>query len=104
MAFGKLVDKGPKEVLDYPVDFSQWIESGDAIQAGGTTVIQDGVSEPSGLSDIVVDSIVVGSNIVVAWISGGTDGETYVLQWCAVDNNNPVRTVTRHYKLKVKKK
>lgn len=101
---GKLVDKGPKEVLDYVVDFSSWIEAGDTIQAVGTTVVQDGVSEPSGLSDISVDSVVVGANLVIAWISGGTAGETYIMQWCAVDDNNPVRTVARHFKLKVKKK
>lgn len=104
MAFSKLKDKGPKEVLDYVLDFALWIEAGDTIQATGTSVLLDGVSVPGGLTDLIVDQVIVGSNLVVAWLSGGTVGEKYTLEWIAVDDNNPVRTVVRHTLIKVKKK
>ncbi len=104
MAFSKLVDKGPKEVLDYILDFSQWVEAGDTIQAAGSSVTLDGVSVPNGLTDLAIDTVIIGSNLIVAWLSSGTAGEKYTLEWIGVDNNNPVRTVVRHTILKVKKK
>jgi len=104
MAFFKLVDKGPKEVLDYVLDYSLWVETGDLIQAAGTSVLLDGASTPGGLTDLVIDQVIVGSNLVVAWLSSGTIGEKYTLEWIAVDDNNPVRTVVRHTNIKVKKK
>ena len=104
MAFSKLVDKGPGEVLDYILDFSVWVEAGDTIQAAGTSVVLDGVSVPSGDTALIIDQVIVGGNLVVAWLSGGTEGDKYTLKWTGVDNNNPVRTVVRHTVLKVKKK
>ena len=104
MAFANLVDKGPKEVLDYILDYSEWVEAGDTIKAVGSSVALDGVSTPSGDTDLTIDSVVVGANLIVAWLSGGIAGEKYTLEWIGVDNNNPVRTVVRHTKIKVKKK
>lgn len=104
MAFSKLVDKGPKEVLDYILDFSQWVEAGDTIQAAGSSVTLDGTSIPSGLTDLIIDQVIIGSNLIVSWLSAGTAGEKYTLEWIGVDNNNPVRTVVRHTTIKVKKK
>lgn len=100
----KLPDKDPDEVLDYDVDFAQWVTSPATIQAVGTSVALDGVSSPSGDSALVVDTVIVGSNIVAAWLSAGTAGETYTLKVEAVDNNSPVRTVVRRVKIKVKEK
>ena len=100
----KYPNKDPEEILEYSLDFIDWVTPGDTIQASGTSVAQDGTSTPSELTDIVVDSVVVASNIVVTWISGGTIGETYIMKIIAVDNNNPVRTVVRRVKLLVKEK
>lgn len=102
MAILKSTDKDPESVLDYDVDFSAWVTAPATLQSAGTTVVQDGVSTPNGLSDIVVDSVVVAADIVVMWISGGTDGDSYVLKVTTVDNNSPVRTVVRRVKMKVK--
>ena len=96
-------NKDPEEVLEFSLNFTEWV-GGDTMQTVGTSVVQDGVSSPGGLSDIVVDSVVVAANIVVAWISGGTLGEKYTLKYKSVDNNNPVRTVVRRATLKVKEK
>lgn len=100
----KFPDKDPQEVLEYSLDFKNWLSGGDAIQAVGTSVVQEGTSTPGGLTDIVVDSVVVASNIVVAWISGGTTGEKYTFKYLAVDNNSPVRTVVRRTTIKIKEK
>lgn len=104
MGFLKSTDKDPESILDYDVSFVQWVTAPAVLQTAGTSVVQDGVSVPNGLTDIVVDSVVVAANLVVMFISGGTDGETYILKVKAVDNNNPVRTVVRRVKMKVKKR
>lgn len=96
-------DKDPEEVLEYSLNFSTWVGN-DTIQSGGTSVIQDGVSSPNGMTDITVDTVVVAADIVVAWLSGGTVGEKYSFKYLAVDNNNPVRTVVRRVTLKIKEK
>lgn len=100
----KFPNKDPEEILEYSLDFALWVSVGDTIQAAGTSVIQDGTSVPGQLTDIVVDSVVVAADIVVAWISGGTKGEKYTMKYLAVDNNSPVRTVVRRVILSVKEK
>jgi len=97
-------DKDAEENLEYGLDFVAWISSGDPIQAAGTSVVLEGTSVPGGLTDLTVDSVVVASDLVVAWLSGGTVGEKYTLKWKAVDNNAPVRTVVRRATLKIKAK
>lgn len=104
MAFLKFPNKDAEEVLEYTLDFTAWVSVGDSIQAAGTTVIQDGSSSPGNLVDIVIDSVVVAADLVVAWISGGTVGEKYTLKYTVVDNNNPVRTGVRRVLLTVKEK
>lgn len=60
--------KQPSEVLDYDIDYSSALDSGDTIVA--KTVIAD--------TGIGVDtSMIVGGNTVKIWISGGTNGITY---------------------------
>jgi hypothetical protein len=104
MAFANLVDKGPGETLDYILDFSEWVEAGDTIQAAGSSVVLDGVSVPSGDTDLNIDSVVIGANLMVAWLSGGNQGEKYTLKWTGKDDNNPARIVVRHTRIKVKAK
>jgi len=97
-------DKDIEEELDYGLNFADWVTSGDDLQSAGTSVVQVGTSTPGGLEDIVVDSVTVVANIVVAWLSGGTVGEKYTLKFLCVDNNNPVRTVVRRATIKVKER
>lgn len=103
MGFLKFPNKDPDEVLEYTLDFSDWV-GGDTIQAAGTSVVQDGTSSPDNLIDITVDLVVVAANLVVAWISGGTAGQKYTLKYEVVDNNNPVRTGVRRATITVKEK
>lgn len=95
--------KDPEEVLDYPVQFDDWLVAGCDI-AAGATVVQEGTSTPGGLTDLTVDGAFVAGKSIVTWLSGGTSGETYTFKITANDTGNPVRTVVRRVKIKVKTK
>jgi len=99
-------NKDPEEVLDYPVQFDDWLVPGCDIDSVTTppTVVQEGTSVPGGLTDLVVDSIPVAGTALVVWLSGGTDNETYTFKITAQDTGTPVRTVVRRVKIKVKVK
>lgn len=95
--------KDPEEVLDYPVQFDDWLIPGLDI-AAGATVVQEGLSTPGGLSDLIVDNTFVSGKSIVTWLSAGTDGETYTFKITAMDTGTPIRTVVRRVKIKIKVK
>ena len=71
--------KQPAEVLDYAIDLTQWLPSGDYAISQTTTA-------PIG---IVVDSTLItdaGKGIRV-WLSGGTSGVKYKIQVLFVTDN-----------------
>lgn len=96
-------NKDPEEVLDYPVQFDDWLIPGCDI-AAGATVVQEGLSTPGGLVDLAVDGVFVSGKAIVTWLSAGTDGETYTFKITANDTGTPVRTVVRRVKIKIKVK
>lgn len=99
-------DKDPEEVLDYPVSFKDWLIPGCDID-GVTkppTVVQEGTSTPNGLTDLVIDNVFVAGQSIVIWLSAGTSGESYLFKITADDTANPIRTVVRRVKIKVKDK
>ena len=96
-------NKDPEEVLDYPVQFDDWLIPGLDI-AVGATVVQEGISTPGGLTDLIVDGAFVAGTSIVTWLSAGTDGETYTFKITANDTGTPIRTVVRRVKIKIKVK
>ena len=98
--------KDPQEVLDYPVQFNDWLVEGCDIDGVGTppTVVQEGTSTPGGLTDLIVDNVFVAGKSIVTWLSAGTSGESYVFKMTALDTGSPARTVVRRIKIKVKDK
>ena len=96
-------NKDPEEVLDYPVQFDDWLIPGLDI-AAGATVVQEGLSTPQGLTDLIVDNVFVAGKSIVTWLSAGTDGETYTFKITAMDTGAPIRTVVRRVKIKIKVK
>jgi hypothetical protein len=70
MAQGEFT-KDPDAVLDYEWDWSTWL-AGDTIASHTVTVPTD----PTGL---VLDSDSATTTTVTAWLSGGTDGESYTV-------------------------
>jgi hypothetical protein len=64
--------KDPDAVLDYTVDWSAWLESGDTIDSSDVEVAPDGVT---------VDAVIDTGTAVTAWISGGDAGVDYTVRF-----------------------
>lgn len=75
--------KDPQSVLDYGVDWSDWLASGETISTSTWTV-------PTGITK---DSDSKGDNSTLIWLSGGTAGTTYQLANKIVTSDS--RTVER---------
>lgn len=64
-----VIEKTPGGKLDYPFDWTQWLDDvGDTIVDKEVTV-QDGI--------VLESSSISASKKVIAWISGGEVGKTY---------------------------
>jgi len=81
--------KDPDSVLDYPVNFSDWL--------GVDTIDSHTVTAESGLTK---DSSSNDSTTVTAWVSGGTVGNTYDLTYHIVTTAG--REIDRTIKIKVR--
>jgi hypothetical protein len=68
MLLGTLT-KQPGEVLDYDIDYSEWLTSDDNVASATTAVVPD--------TDLSVDLININDPRVKLWISGGVSGTTY---------------------------
>lgn len=62
--------KDPQSVLDYAVDWSEWLATGDTITSSSWTV-----SGPD--SGLVIDTDTNDDNSATVWLSGGTLSKTY---------------------------
>ena len=63
-------NKQPIEVVDYDIDYSEWLTPGDNVQSAVVAVA------PAGLT---VESVFVNDPRVKIWVSGGTDSIRYKL-------------------------
>jgi len=85
--------KQPHEVLDYDLDYSEWLPVADTIVS--TTVTADaGITVGSTIIDPATQ------RIVKQWISGGADGVTYKIQVTATTAGGRVKEV--EFKIRVK--
>lgn len=75
--------KDPDSVLDYGIDWSDWLASGETISTSTWTV-------PTGITE---DSDLNGDESTLIWLSGGTAGTTYTLANKIVTSDG--RTVER---------
>ncbi len=82
--------KQPNDVLDYDIDFSDWLVSGDEVES--VTVTAE--------TGITVDSTNITSEIVKIWLSGGTDGSSYKVTALAVTEGG--RTKEKEFIIKIK--
>jgi hypothetical protein len=62
--------KDPDASLDYGFDWSEWLASGDTIATSTW------ISTPVGLT---IYDTAFGDDATLCWISGGTDGTTYLV-------------------------
>lgn len=63
------IKKDPDAVLDYSMDWSAWLITGDSVSAS------DWIAE----TGITIDSETVNGDITTVWLSGGTEQQTYTV-------------------------
>lgn len=63
-------NKQPVEVVDYDIDYSEWLTAGDNVESAAVDV------QPLGLN---VDSVFVNDPRIKIWLSGGSNGTSYKL-------------------------
>lgn len=62
-------DHDPDAVLDYSIDWSDWLASGEVISTSAWTV-------PTGITQ---DTATKTDSVATIWISGGTAGQIYTV-------------------------
>lgn len=75
--------KQPNEIQDYDVDFNEYLAS-----MGGDTITNAAVIVPDGITLVTHLTI---DNVVKLFLSGGTDGERYVVTVRATTAGGRVR-------------
>lgn len=83
--------KQPIETLDYDVNYSEWITTGDNIEEASVGITPDGLT---------VESIFINDPKVKIWISGGENGTTYKLTITATTADGRVKQ--DEFRIKVK--
>jgi len=95
---GAYIDKDSEAVLDYGLNWADWMPTSDTISTSNWTV-----STISGDSDpLAVDSSSINTTLhkTVATLSGGTDGNIYTVSNKIVTGDG--RTDRRHFRVCVK--
>lgn len=82
--------KQSTELLDYKLDFSEWLAGGDTISSTDETI-------PDGLT---LDKKVTDSTMVTLFIKGGTDGETYKVTSKVTTTSGLIKEVDFQIKVK----
>lgn len=86
---GHFIEKDPYAVLDYSLDWTNWMPSGDTISA--ITITAD--------AGITIDSTTNTDYIATAYISGGTAGTTYNVEY-KITTTNGLKD-SRNFRIKV---
>jgi hypothetical protein len=86
---GVYIEKDPYAVLDYTLDWTNWMPDSDTITSVSVTAD----------SGITVDSTSNTSYIVTAYISGGTAGNIYNVEY-RITTTNGLRD-SRNFRIKV---
>lgn len=92
---GTYIEKDPYAVLDYSLDWENWMPSGEVIQT--ITVTAESISGDT--APLTVDSSTNTDYIVTATLSGGTAGEMYNLEYRIVTNEG--KQDSRNFRIKV---
>jgi len=92
---GVYIDKDPYAVLDYTLDFTNWMPDGDTIQS--ITVTAETISGDS--NPLTIDSSTNTDYLVTANISSGTAGKIYNVEYRIVTANG--LQDSRNFRIKV---
>ena len=94
---GSYISKDPGATLQYAVDWSEWLPTGDTIDT--TTWVQESVHTNGNLT-LSGSATLNGVNTID--ISGGTEGELYTVRNTITTNEN--LTDVRRFRIKVEKR
>lgn len=83
--------KQPVEVVDYDLDYTDWLTAGDNVASAVVTV---------DIVGLTIDSVLINDPRVKIWISGGTDKITYKLTVTTTTDEGRVKQ--NEFKVKVK--
>lgn len=64
-----VLTKQPADILDYDVNFEEWLSEDDTVASAGAVV------EPAG--EITITDVLISNPIVKIWLAGGVDGSSY---------------------------
>lgn len=92
---GPYIEKDPYAILDYTLDFTNWMPSGDTISAMSVTA--ETITGDS--SPLTVDSTTNTDYLATAYISAGTTGNIYNLEY-KITTTNGLRD-SRNFRIKV---
>ena len=93
MVLGKFI-KQPTEVIDYDIDFSQFLTEGDTLVTVGDPPVPiplDVSVTPAGL--VIGGTYVRNGTVVKQWLSGGTVGERYKVTLTVTSGGGRVKQV-----------
>jgi len=92
---GTYIDKDPYAVLDYSLDWTNWMPSGEVIST--ITVTAQTISGDA--APLTIDSSTNTDYVVTAVISGGTAGNVYNVEYKIVTDN--AKQDSRNFRIKV---
>lgn len=87
-----IVTKQPADILDYDIDFSDWIADDDLITNGTVTI------DPTGA--LISNTVQIHSPTVKVWLAGGTNNSTYKVTLLASTRQGRVKEV--EFKVRVR--
>jgi hypothetical protein len=83
--------KQPADVIDYDIDFSEWLPVGDTLATATPTV---------DVASLTLGTTVISDTGIKQWVSAGTDGLTYKVTVTVTTNGG--RTVQQEFRVRVK--
>jgi len=92
---GTYIDKDPYAVLDYTLDWTNWMPTGDTISS--ITVTAETISGDS--APLTIDSTTNNDYLATANISGGTAGNIYNVEY-KIDTTNGLKD-SRNIRIKI---
>jgi len=92
---GHFIEKDPYAVLDYSLDWTNWMPTGDTISA--ITITAETISGDA--TPLVIDSSTNTNYIATANISGGTTGKVYNVEY-KITTTNGLKD-SRNFRIKV---
>jgi len=73
----QIIGRATGSVLDYSIDWTEWMAPGDTIVSGVVTAAAGITVVSSGFVSVLASAGIVASHVLSAFISGGVAGQTY---------------------------